>query len=377
MGNLEEAGLLDRLIGPKRRWWAYKARMKALPEPYRAAVGAVERYLMHFGPLEVASAEALLENVADLFERAAADGTPLRELVGDDPVEFVEALIRNYAKGGYVDRERKRLVDALTDAPAAWAGMVPVADSSLYVVDSGGSGPVVLYLNGSYADQTPWRKVIAELGEGFRHIGFDARARGRSATSADYSLDGMLSDIGAVLDARGVERTILVGWSLGGVLAWSWADRHPERVLGSVIVDAFPVGLTGPEGEARIRELFGRWRLLLPVAAQFGLAARMSAAQHAEVNIECNAVGAASGPVLARASRPTWFVLATGDSLGSGEAGQMDAGRAVLDALFAENPNLRLAAKVPSNHTGILKRDSPAVARAIRELAEAVVVAGD
>ena len=30
----------------------------------------------------------------------AADGTPIREIVGDDPVEFVDAFVRNYPKGG-------------------------------------------------------------------------------------------------------------------------------------------------------------------------------------------------------------------------------------------------------------------------------------
>jgi DNA-binding ferritin-like protein (Dps family) len=79
----------------------------------RQAVDAVERYLMHFGPMEVDSAASLLEDVADLFEQAAADGTPIREIVGEDPVEFVEALVRNYSKGGYVDRERQRLVNAI------------------------------------------------------------------------------------------------------------------------------------------------------------------------------------------------------------------------------------------------------------------------
>ena len=58
----------------------------------------------------------LLEDVADLFERAAADGTPIREIVGDDPVEFVEAFVRNYTKGGYVVREQARLVSAIESA---------------------------------------------------------------------------------------------------------------------------------------------------------------------------------------------------------------------------------------------------------------------
>ena len=58
----------------------------------------------------------MFEDVADLFERAAADGTPIREIVGEDPVEFVDALVRNYSKGGYIDRERERLVNAIERA---------------------------------------------------------------------------------------------------------------------------------------------------------------------------------------------------------------------------------------------------------------------
>jgi DNA-binding ferritin-like protein (Dps family) len=108
-----EKGFLSKVIGPKRRWRAYRARVRQLPENYRTTVEAIQRYLMHFGPLDGDSAASLLEDVADLFERAAADGTPIREIVGADPVEFVEALIGNYEKGGYVARERNRLSRAI------------------------------------------------------------------------------------------------------------------------------------------------------------------------------------------------------------------------------------------------------------------------
>jgi DNA-binding ferritin-like protein (Dps family) len=117
-----EKGFFSKVIGDKRRWRAYKARVKQLPPDYRAAVDAIERYLMHFGPMDADSASSLFEDVADLFEQAAADGTPIREIVGDDPVEFVDALIRNYSKGGYVDREQKRLVDAIDRAAGDGAG---------------------------------------------------------------------------------------------------------------------------------------------------------------------------------------------------------------------------------------------------------------
>jgi DNA-binding ferritin-like protein (Dps family) len=116
MSDTEKGGFISKVIGPKRRWRAYKARVQQLPENYRTTVEAIERYLMHFGPMDGDSAASLLEDVADLFERAAADGTPIREIVGEDPVEFVEALIGNYEKGGYVTRERKRLTDAIARA---------------------------------------------------------------------------------------------------------------------------------------------------------------------------------------------------------------------------------------------------------------------
>jgi hypothetical protein len=58
-----------------------------------------------------------------------------------------------------------------------WTGMVRVDDTALAVTDTGGSGPAVVYLNGSFADQKPWRRVITELGSGYRHITYDERAR--------------------------------------------------------------------------------------------------------------------------------------------------------------------------------------------------------
>jgi len=118
MSDTGKGGLISKVIGPKRRWRAYKSRVRQLPPNYRTAVEAIERYLMHFGPMDADSAASLFEDVADLFERAAADKTPIRDIVGDDPVEFVEALVANYTKGGYVTRERERLTNAIERAEA-------------------------------------------------------------------------------------------------------------------------------------------------------------------------------------------------------------------------------------------------------------------
>ncbi|MEV8374198.1 alpha/beta hydrolase [Kribbella sp. NPDC056861] len=245
--------------------------------------------------------------------------------------------------------------------------MVPTDDTELAVTDTGGTGQAVVYLNGAYADQRPWRPVIAALGAEYRHITFDARARGKSKQSADYSFEAGLRDIDAVLEATGVERPLLVGWSYGATLAAHWAEQNPERTLGVVCVDGgMPYGLTGEEGAERIRKLFHKMRFILPLARPFGMAARMSAAQHAEANIEVNAIGAAMEPVLDRVTRPLRYVLATGKNLGGGEE-EMEAARASLDPVLSRNPHLKVAAKVPSNHSHILRKDFRAVAEAVRE----------
>ncbi|WP_199537427.1 hypothetical protein [Spongiactinospora gelatinilytica] len=53
----------------------------------------------------------------DLFEQAVAGGTPIRQITGENPLEFVEEFVKNYTEGGYVPaRARKRLTDAITRA---------------------------------------------------------------------------------------------------------------------------------------------------------------------------------------------------------------------------------------------------------------------
>ncbi|MEU8379886.1 DUF1048 domain-containing protein [Streptosporangium sp. NPDC048865] len=110
---------LEIVTGPleeKRRYRQYKARVKRLPGNHRIAVEALERYLMHFGPADGAGAMTMYEDIADLFEQSAADGIPIRDLFGDDPVGFVETFMANYPLGQYRTRERARFTAAVARA---------------------------------------------------------------------------------------------------------------------------------------------------------------------------------------------------------------------------------------------------------------------
>ena len=86
---------------------------------YRAAIEALERYLTYFGAITKGDVlMSMLEDLADLFEQSAANGTPIRAIVGDDPVEFAETFLRNYAEGQWINKERPRLTEAIDRAAA-------------------------------------------------------------------------------------------------------------------------------------------------------------------------------------------------------------------------------------------------------------------
>ena len=100
-------------------------------------------------------------------------------------------------------------------------------------------------------------------------IRYQQRGLAPSTTSGPFSIGQHVADAIAVLDAAGASRAYVIGHSWGGHLAMHLAVRHPDRVLGLVIVDplgAVPdggasemdeelVARTLPELAARAREL--------------------------------------------------------------------------------------------------------------------------
>lgn len=113
--------LIEKLVGAlgdKRRWRQYKARVKALPANYRTTAEALEQYLTYFGAITkgdiaVDVVMSMLEDLAGLFEQAAADRTPIRAVVGAAPVEFAETFFRNYSDGQWISKERDQSISAI------------------------------------------------------------------------------------------------------------------------------------------------------------------------------------------------------------------------------------------------------------------------
>jgi len=109
----------------------------------------------------------------------------------------------------------------------------------------------------------PW---LAEPDCGFHAVSWYHRGLGGSARPADptrITVGDHVADLEAVMDAAGIQRAILLGWSVGVNVAFEFARAHPERVAGILAVGGVPGGafrvLFGPSGLPRqLREPAGQ-----------------------------------------------------------------------------------------------------------------------
>ena len=95
-----------------------------------------------------------------------------------------------------------------------------------------GSGRAVVLLHGHTLDRRVWNPLMFDLvGSGLRVIRPDLRGHGRSSRpDAGYHFSHHANDAAAVLDAVGVDRAAIVGFSFGGGVALELALTQPDRV---------------------------------------------------------------------------------------------------------------------------------------------------
>jgi len=118
-----------------------------------------------------------------------------------------------------------------------------------------GEGPDVLLIGGLADDTTVWDAQVAALAHSFRVTRFDARGiPGAPTPPGPYTLDGLVADALAVLDASGIERAHVVGASLGGVIAQQLAIHHADRVA------SITLAATWARADRALRAVFSTWR---------------------------------------------------------------------------------------------------------------------
>lgn len=116
----------ETLTGPlsqKKQYRQDKARIEALPEPYGSVAKGMHRYITYFaGVTDGDTLVTMFGELADLWERASLDATPVRDIVGDDPVGFAETFAQAYAGKQWIDKERARFVAVVDSAERVSSG---------------------------------------------------------------------------------------------------------------------------------------------------------------------------------------------------------------------------------------------------------------
>ncbi|MGV9776259.1 alpha/beta fold hydrolase [Streptosporangium sp. NPDC003464] len=116
----------------------------------------------------------------------------------------------------------------------------------LSYVDFGGAGRPLVALHGHMSEGASFAALAATLAPEWRVIAPDQRGHGESDRAADYSREGYVADVVALLDHLGLDRAVVLGHSLGAINAYQLAARHPERV--SALVNAEGAASLGLDG---------------------------------------------------------------------------------------------------------------------------------
>ncbi len=105
--------------------------------------------------------------------------------------------------------------------------------------------------------QTPvWRPLLAELSSRYRLVRFDQSGTGLSDPSTDpVSLDSLVDELAAVVDAAGLDRFALLGMSQGAAVSIRYAARHPGRVSHLVLCGGYVRGSLTRSPGPRTRQM--------------------------------------------------------------------------------------------------------------------------
>jgi pimeloyl-ACP methyl ester carboxylesterase len=112
-------------------------------------------------------------------------------------------------------------------------------DITLHYVQWGEQGPPIVCIHGLTANAFCFQAYADELASDHRVIAYDLRGRGDSDKLEEgYSIPIHATDLNALIDELGLERPILIGHSLGALIALYFAAHYPDKLSKLVLVDA-------------------------------------------------------------------------------------------------------------------------------------------
>jgi pimeloyl-ACP methyl ester carboxylesterase len=104
-------------------------------------------------------------------------------------------------------------------------------------LDGGGDGRLLIALHGHLMEGATFVELAAALAPEWRVVALDQRGHGRSSHAPSYTRADYVGDLAALFEHLGAMRAVLLGSSLGGVNAYQFAARYPEKVVALIIED--------------------------------------------------------------------------------------------------------------------------------------------
>ena len=123
--------------------------------------------------------------------------------------------------------------------------IVDAGDGLLLHVERAGDGPPLVLLHGFTGSVETWAPLRAVLGRTLTTIAVDLPGHGRSSAPGKperYALERLADDLTRALDALACDRVALLGYSMGGRAALTFALRHPDR-LAALVLESTSAGI--------------------------------------------------------------------------------------------------------------------------------------
>jgi esterase len=132
-----------------------------------------------------------------------------------------------------------------------------INDLALHYLEWGAAGtPPIVCVHGYTGSADAFNALARHLQDRFRIPALDVRGHGESAWSptGSYRYADQAGDLAGFADHLGLEKFVLIGTSMGGIIAMAYAAEHGQRLLGLVIND---IGPDAEAGTQRITQMVG------------------------------------------------------------------------------------------------------------------------
>lgn len=148
---------------------------------------------------------------------------------------------------------------------------ITVNGAKLYYEDTGKGKPIV-FLHGYVGDTKDWENQVKLLSPKYRCLTIDQRGRGRGIAPKkpeDYKFELFIDDIYKWLQQLKIDKFVLNGHSLGGMISQGFTLAHPEMVVGLILAATSSGGVTASPAEVKHQEKLNELALTKGTVAAF------------------------------------------------------------------------------------------------------------